>query len=54
MFGLKIKNIIFILLGAAIFSFGLVHFNMQNHLVKVVSQGLRFCFISYGNGIRQS
>ena len=31
-FGLRIKNIIFILLGAAIFSFGLVHFNMQNNL----------------------
>ncbi|ASK64422.1 hypothetical protein CFK37_14895 [Virgibacillus phasianinus] len=32
MFGVKIKNVIFILLGAAIFSFGLVHFNMQNNL----------------------
>lgn len=32
MFGLKIKNIIFIIFGAAIFSFGLVHFNMQNNL----------------------
>lgn len=31
-FGLRIKNILFILLGAAIFSFGLVHFNMQNNL----------------------
>ncbi|WP_172840510.1 YitT family protein [Virgibacillus phasianinus] len=31
-FGVKIKNVIFILLGAAIFSFGLVHFNMQNNL----------------------
>ncbi|MEN2766193.1 YitT family protein [Ornithinibacillus xuwenensis] len=31
-FGLKIKNILFILLGAAIFSFGIVHFNMQNNL----------------------
>src|SRR3954471_13200750 len=30
--GLKFKNIIFILLGAAIFSFGIVHFNMQNNL----------------------
>lgn len=29
---LKIKNILFILLGAAIFSFGIVHFNMQNNL----------------------
>ncbi len=31
-FGLKIKNIVFILLGSAIFSFGLVHFNIQNEL----------------------
>ncbi|KHD84506.1 YitT family protein [Heyndrickxia ginsengihumi] len=31
---LKIKNIIFILLGSAIFSFGIVHFNIQNHLAE--------------------
>lgn len=31
-FGLRIKNIIFILFGAAIMAFGLVHFNMQNNL----------------------
>src|SRR5690625_2424783 len=31
-FGLKYKNIFFILLGAAIYSFGIVHFNMQNNL----------------------
>ncbi|MFC7060436.1 YitT family protein [Halobacillus seohaensis] len=31
-FGLKIKNIFFILIGSAIFSFGLVHFNIQNEL----------------------
>src|SRR5690606_12359510 len=30
--GLKLKNISFRLLGAAIFSFGIVHFNMQNNL----------------------
>jgi uncharacterized membrane-anchored protein YitT (DUF2179 family) len=30
--GLHIKNIIFILLGAAIYSFGFVHFNIQNEL----------------------
>lgn len=30
--GLKIKNIIGILLGAAIYSFGFVHFNIQNEL----------------------
>ncbi|HAM81167.1 YitT family protein [Ornithinibacillus bavariensis] len=32
MFGLKIKNILFILIGSAIFSFGIVHFNMQHNL----------------------
>ena len=31
-FDLKLKNILFILVGAAIMSFGLVHFNMQNSL----------------------
>lgn len=33
-FSLKIKNIFFILLGSAIFSFGIVHFNMQNNLAE--------------------
>ncbi|MFD1707147.1 YitT family protein [Siminovitchia sediminis] len=33
-FQLKFKNILLILLGAAIFSFGLVHFNMQNNLAE--------------------
>lgn len=32
LFGLKFKNIFFILLGASIYSFGIVHFNMQNNL----------------------
>ncbi|MGE8204314.1 YitT family protein [Heyndrickxia sp. NPDC080065] len=32
--GLKIRNILFILLGSAIFSFGIVHFNIQNHLAE--------------------
>lgn len=32
MFGLKLKNILFIIAGSAIFSFGIVHFNMQNNL----------------------
>jgi len=32
--GLRFKNIIFILLGAAIFAFGLVNFNMQNNLAE--------------------
>ncbi|WP_449620233.1 YitT family protein [Robertmurraya sp. Marseille-Q9965] len=34
LFGLKIKNILLILLGSAIFSFGIVHFNMQNNLAE--------------------
>jgi len=29
---IRVKNIVFILIGAAIFSFGLVHFNMQHNL----------------------
>lgn len=32
--GLRIKNVFFIILGAAVFSFGLVHFNMQNNLAE--------------------
>jgi uncharacterized membrane-anchored protein YitT (DUF2179 family) len=32
--GIKFKNIFFILLGSAIFSFGLVHFNMENKLAE--------------------
>lgn len=31
---LKLKNVCFILIGAAIFAFGLVHFNMQNNLAE--------------------
>ncbi|BAQ10829.1 hypothetical membrane spanning protein [Bacillus sp. OxB-1] len=31
---IKIKNIVFIILGAAIFSFGLVHFNIQHALAE--------------------
>lgn len=33
-FGLRFKNIFFILFGSAIFSFGIVHFNMQNNLAE--------------------
>ena len=33
-FGLRLKNTFFILIGAAILSFGLVNFNMQNHLAE--------------------
>lgn len=32
--GIKVKNIFFIIIGAAIFSFGLVHFNIQNKLAE--------------------
>ncbi|MBM7703340.1 YitT family protein [Metabacillus iocasae] len=32
--GLRIPNILFILLGSAIFGFGLVNFNMQNNLAE--------------------
>lgn len=32
--GIKFKNIFFIILGSAIFSFGLVHFNIQNELAE--------------------
>src|SRR5699024_9918193 len=44
MFGLRMKNIILILLGAAIFSFGLVHFNMQNHLGEGGFTGITLLF----------
>ncbi|WP_075617689.1 YitT family protein [Paenisporosarcina indica] len=30
--GIKLKNVLFIMLGSAIFSFGFLHFNIQNHL----------------------
>ncbi len=32
--GLRVKNTLFIILGSAIFAFGLVHFNMQNELAE--------------------
>ena len=31
-YGVRFKNVFFILLGACILSFGIVHFNMQNNL----------------------
>ena len=43
-FGLRIKNILFILLGAAIFSFGIVHFNMQNNLSEGGFTGITLLF----------
>ncbi|MGV3488104.1 MAG: YitT family protein [Tuberibacillus sp.] len=33
-FSLKAKNIFFMLIGSAIYAFGLVNFNMQNHLAE--------------------
>ncbi|MDC3415360.1 YitT family protein [Aquibacillus salsiterrae] len=41
---LKFKNIFFILLGAAIFSFGIVHFNMQNNLGEGGFTGITLLF----------
>jgi uncharacterized membrane-anchored protein YitT (DUF2179 family) len=43
-FGLKIKNILFILIGAAIMSFGLVNFNMQNKLAEGGFTGITLLF----------
>lgn len=43
-FGLNMKNILFILIGAAIFSFGIVHFNMQNHLGEGGFTGITLLF----------
>lgn len=44
LFGLNIKNMIFIMLGAAIFSFGIVHFNMQNNLSEGGFTGITLLF----------
>ncbi|QDP40444.1 YitT family protein [Radiobacillus deserti] len=43
-FGLRLKNILFILLGSAIFSFGIVHFNMQNNLGEGGFTGITLLF----------
>jgi uncharacterized membrane-anchored protein YitT (DUF2179 family) len=42
--GLKVKNIFLILLGAAIMSFGLVNFNMQNKLAEGGFTGITLLF----------
>jgi uncharacterized membrane-anchored protein YitT (DUF2179 family) len=42
--GLKLKNILFILIGAAIMSFGLVNFNMQNKLAEGGFTGITLLF----------
>src|SRR5699024_883342 len=43
-FGLKLKNIVLILFGSAIFSFGIVHFNMQNNLGEGGFTGITLLF----------
>ncbi|WP_062104819.1 YitT family protein [Bacillus niameyensis] len=43
-YGIKVKNVLFILLGAAIFSFGLVYFNMQNNLAEGGFTGITLLF----------
>ncbi|UOR12477.1 YitT family protein [Halobacillus amylolyticus] len=45
LFGLKVKNILFILVGSAIFSFGLVHFNIQNGLGEGGFTGITLLFL---------
>ena len=42
---LKLKISFFILIGAAIFSFGIVHFNMQNNLAEGGFTGITLLFI---------
>ncbi|MDF2636651.1 MAG: rane protein [Pelosinus sp.] len=42
--GLKYKNILFILIGTAIMSFGLVNFNMQNKLAEGGFTGITLLF----------
>lgn len=44
LFGLRFKNIFFIFAGAAIFSFGIVHFNMQNNLSEGGFTGINLLF----------
>lgn len=49
LYGLRFKNIFFILVGAAIFSFGLVHFNIQNNLAEGGFTGITLLLYSvYG------
>ncbi|HLS06601.1 MAG TPA: YitT family protein [Bacillota bacterium] len=42
--GIRLKNVLFILLGAAIFSFGIVHFNMQHNLGEGGFTGITLLF----------
>ncbi|WP_100331402.1 YitT family protein [Bacillus xiapuensis] len=48
-FGMKVKNILFILLGDAVFAFGLVHFNMQNNLAEGGFTGITLLLYSLWN-----
>ncbi|HET7629284.1 MAG TPA: YitT family protein [Bacillales bacterium] len=34
MFSIKLKNVLFILIGSAVYAFGIVHFNIENHLAE--------------------
>src|SRR5690625_3120019 len=43
-FGLRLKNLLLILIGAAIFAFGLVHFNMQHNLSEGGFTGIALLF----------
>jgi uncharacterized membrane-anchored protein YitT (DUF2179 family) len=45
-FDIKIKNILFILLGSAIFAFGIVHFNIENHLAEGGFTGITLIFFA--------
>lgn len=42
--GIKIKNVVFIVIGAALFAFGVVHFNMQNNLGEGGFTGITLLF----------
>src|SRR5699024_12180906 len=44
MLGMKFRYILFILFGSVIFSFGLVHFNMENHLGEGGFTGITLLF----------
>lgn len=48
-FQLKVKNILLILFGSAIFSFGVVHFNMQNNLGEGGFTGISLLFFFLWN-----
>lgn len=43
-FGLKLKNLFFILFGSAVYAFGIVHFNMQHNLGEGGFTGITLLF----------